>query len=146
MKTFLPKTDEIVRKWWVIDADGLVLGRLASKVADILRGKDKPTYTPHLDCGDFVIVLNAAKVALTGRKETRKIYKRYSGYIGGLKEMTAAQVRARQPERMIEEAVWGMLPKGRLGRQQFRKLKIYPGTEHPHAAQSPAPLTLKKQS
>jgi large subunit ribosomal protein L13 len=143
MKTFLPKQDEIVRKWWVIDADGVVLGRLASKVADILRGKDKPTFTPHLDCGDFVIVINAAKVHLTGGKETGKIYKRYSGHIGGLKEMTAAQVRARNPERMIEEAVWGMLPKGRLGRQQYRKLKVYPGGEHPHTAQTPEPLALK---
>jgi len=142
MKTFLPKETEIVRKWLVIDADGLVLGRLASKVADVLRGKNKPTYTPHLDCGDFVVIINAEKVVLTGRKETRKIYESYSGYMGGQKKLTAAEVRAKRPARLIQDAVWGMLPKGRLGRRQYRKMKIYVGDKHPHAAQTPEPLKL----
>ena len=142
MKTFLPAVDKIVRKWWVIDAEGQILGRLAVRIADVLRGKDKPTFTPHLDCGDFVVVINAAKVKLTGRKEERKVYQSFSGYMGGLKEMTAAQVRAKRPARMIEEAVWGMLPKGRLGRQQYRKLKIFAGAEHTHAAQQPQEMKL----
>lgn len=142
MKSFLPKEDSIIRNWRVIDADGQILGRLASKIADILRGKDKPTFTPHLDTGDFVIVINAEKVKLTGQKEQRKIYESYSGFPGGHKLMTTAQVRARRPERLIQEAVWGMLPKGRLGRQQYRKLKIYKGAEHPHAAQTPESFKL----
>ncbi len=142
MKTFLPAVDKIVRNWWVVDAEGQVLGRLAVRIADVLRGKDKPTFTPHLDCGDFVVVINAAKVKLTGRKDERKIYQTFSGYMGGLKEMTAAQVRAKRPARMIEEAVWGMLPKGRLGRQQYRKLKIFAGAEHTHAAQQPQVMKL----
>lgn len=142
MKSFLPKVDAIVRNWRVIDADGQILGRLASKVADILRGKDKPTFTPHLDTGDFVIIINAEKVKLTGQKESRKIYDSVSGYPGGHKLMTTAQVRARRPERLIQEAVWGMLPKGRLGRQQYRKLKVYKGAEHPHAAQNPEAFKL----
>jgi len=119
MKTYLPKVDQIERRWWVVDADGLVLGRLAVKIADILRGKNKPAYTPHLDVGDFVIVINAEKVRLTGRKEERKIYQTYSGYMGGQKEQTAAEVRKRDPRRLIKRAVWGMMPKGRLGRAQF---------------------------
>ena len=142
MKTFLPKVDEISRKWWVVDADGVVLGKLASKVADVLRGKNKPCFTPHLDTGDFVIVINAEKVALTGKKEQQKIYRKHSGYLGGMKERTAAQVRAQKPERMIQEAVWGMLPKGRLGRKQYRKLKVVKGAEHEHAAQQPGVLTI----
>jgi len=142
MKTFLPAVDKIVRNWWVVDAEGQVLGRLAVRIADVLRGKDKPTFTPHLDCGDFVVVINAAKVKLTGRKDERKVYQSFSGYMGGLKEMTAAQVRAKRPARMIEEAVWGMLPKGRLGRQQYRKLKIFAGAEHTHAAQQPQVMKL----
>lgn len=142
MKTFLPKETEITRKWWVIDADGLVVGRLASKVADVLRGKDKPIYTPHLDCGDFVVIVNAEKVKFTGRKETRKIYESYSGYMGGQKKLTAAEVRAKRPARIIQDAVWGMLPKGRLGRAQYRKMKVCVGPEHPHAAQNPEPLKL----
>ena len=142
MKTFLPKVDEISRKWWVVDAEGVILGKLASKIADVLRGKNKPTFTPHLDPGDFVIVINAENVRLTGKKEQQKIYRKHSGYLGGMKERTAAQVRATKPERMIQEAVWGMLPKGRLGRKQYRKLKVVKGAEHEHAAQQPGILTI----
>ena len=137
MKTFLPKQGEIDQKWWVVDATDLVLGRLAVKIADTIRGKNKPIYTPHLDCGDFVVVINAEKVMATGRKETQKIYQNYTGYMGGLKERPLAVIRARDPERLIRQAVWGMMPKGRLGRAQFRKLKIYAGPEHPHEAQQP---------
>ena len=142
MKTFLPKKEEIERKWWVVDADGLVLGRLAVRIADVLRGKHKPTFTSHLDCGDFVVVVNADKVVLSGRKEDNKIYQDYSGHMGGLKERTAKVVRARHPERLVKQAVWGMMPKGRLGRDQFRKLKVYAGPEHPHEAQQAEPLPL----
>lgn len=142
MKTYLPKVDEIERNWIVVDAEQAILGRLAVKVADILRGKNKPTFTPHLDCGDHVIVINAEKVKLTGRKESGKIYQDYSGYMGGQKEQTAAEVRARKPIRLVRDAVWGMLPKGRLGRQQFRKLKVYAGTEHPHDAQKPEKIEI----
>ena len=142
MKTYLPKTDQIERKWRVVDADGQVLGRLAVKVADALRGKDQPTYTPHLDCGDFVVVVNAEKVRLTGRKETDKRYQNYIGYMGGYRERTAAEVRARNPRRLISDAVRGMLPKGRLARAQFRKLKVYAGPEHPHEAQKPEPMSV----
>lgn len=140
MKTYLPKVDEIDRKWWLVDAEDAVLGRLAVKVADVLRGKNRPTFTPHLDCGGYVVVVNAAKVRLTGNKEKQKIYQDYSGYMGGLKERTAAEVRARSPEELIRRAVWGMMPKGRLGRAQFRKMKVYAGPEHPHEAQKVEPL------
>ena len=140
MKTFLPKVGEIEQKWWVVDATDLILGRVAVKIADTLRGKNKPIYTPHLDCGDFVIVINAEKVAMTGNKNTKKIYQDYSGHMGGLKERTADVIRARHPERLIRQAVWGMMPKGRLGRAQFRKLKIYAGSEHPHEAQQAEPF------
>jgi large subunit ribosomal protein L13 len=142
MKTYLAKKGEIERKHVLFDAEGLPLGRLAVKIADILRGKDKPTFTPHIDTGDFVIVINAAKVSLSGRKEERKKYVNYSGYPGGLKEYTAAEIRAKHPERLIKDAVWGMLPHGRLGRAQFRKLKVYAGEEHPHAAQNPVKMEL----
>jgi len=142
MKTYLAKKGEIERKHVLFDAEGLPLGRLAVKIADILRGKDKPTYTPHIDTGDFVIVINAAKVSLSGRKEERKKYVNYSGYPGGLKEYTAAEIRAKHPERLIKDAVWGMLPHGRLGRAQFRKLKVYAGEEHPHDAQNPVKMEL----
>ena len=116
-KTYLPKVNEIERKWHVINAEGLVLGRLAVQIANILRGRNKAIYTPHLDTGDFVIVINAEKVVLTGRKDTRKIYQDYSGYMGGLREQTADVIRQKHPERMILDAVWGMMPKGRLGRE-----------------------------
>ena len=135
MKTFLPKVDEIERKWYVVDATNLVLGRLATKIAMRLRGKDKPIYTPHLDCGDFVVVINAEKVALTGNKATDKTYEDYSGYMSGRKVQTADVILKKNPTRIIRDAVWGMMPKGRLGRAQFAKLKVYAGPEHPHAAQ-----------
>ena len=138
MKTYLPKDNLESRKWHVIDADGAILGRLAVKVADALRGKDKPTFTPHLDAGDFVVVINAEKVRLTGNKETAKEFMSYSGWKGGEKYRTVAQVRAAQPERLIEHAVKGMVPKNRLGRQLLTKLKVYAGPAHPHAAQKPA--------
>ena len=137
MKTYLAKTGELERKYILFDADGLPLGRLAVKIANALRGKDRPTYTPHIDTGNFVIVINASKVLLTGNKDKNKIYQKYTGHRSGLKEMTAEQVRERNPERMIEEAVWGMMPKGRLGRALYKKLKVFPGAEHTHAAQKP---------
>ena len=141
-KTYLPKVDEIERKWYLIDANGLVLGRLAVQIANIIRGRHKATYTPHLDCGDFVVVINADKVVLTGRKDTKKVYQDYTGYMSGLKERTADVIRERHPERMIRDAVWGMMPKGRLGRAQYSKLKVYAGTEHPHVAQKCEPLAI----
>lgn len=135
MGTYLAKKGEIERKHVLFDAEGVPLGRLAVKIANVLRGKDQPTYTPHVDTGAFVVVVNAAKVALSGDKEEKKIYTDYSGYPGGLKEHTAADIRARKPERLVKDAVWGMLPHGRLGRAQFKKLKVYAGPEHPHEAQ-----------
>ncbi len=141
-KTAIPAVDDIPRTWWVIDADGLTLGRLATEAALRLRGKHKAIYTPHLDTGDFIIVINAEKVAVTGRKEEQKLYRHHSGYPGGLREQTLAEVRAKFPERIIEHAVKGMLPKGPLGRQMYRKLKVCVGPEHPHAAQQPQPLDL----
>lgn len=142
MKTYLPKVDEIERRWYVVDATDQVLGRLAERVANVLRGRHKPTWTPHLDTGDFVVVINAEKVRLTGRKETRKMYEDYSGYMSGRKLQTAAQVRAKKPERLVLDAVKGMVPHTRLGRQQLGKLKVYAGADHPHAAQQPEPLEL----
>ena len=142
MKTFLPKVNEIERDWILIDATNLPLGRLAAEVATILRGKNKTTFTPHLDVGDFVVVINAEKVALSGNKEEQKIYKNYTGYAGGLKEYKAAFIRETNPTRMVKQAVHGMLPKNRLGRQLEGKLKIYVGTEHPHEAQQPKVLEL----
>ncbi len=140
MKTFLPKVDLDQRKWHVIDADGAILGRLAVQVANILRGKDKPVYTPHLDAGDFVVVINAEKVLLTGKKETKKEYMSYSGWKGGERFRSVAHVRATQPEKLITHAVKGMIPKNRLGRVLLTKLKVYKGNAHPHAAQQPSPV------
>ena len=140
IKTYSPKRAEIERQWFVVDAAGLRLGRLASVVASTLRGKNKPIYTPHMDTGDFVIVVNADQVVLTGQKEDKKIYYRHSGRPGGLKQQTAREIRARHPERLIENAVRGMLPKNSLGRQLYRKLKVYAGPEHPHQSQQPQPL------
>jgi large subunit ribosomal protein L13 len=140
MKTHLPKVNVNERKWHVIDADGAVLGRLAAQVANILRGKNKPVYTPHLDAGDFVVVINAEKVRVTGKKETAKEYMTYSGWKGGEKYATVEQVRARHPELLIERAVKGMIPKNRLGRVLLTKLKVFKGPKHPHAAQKPEPL------
>src|ERR1700679_1561810 len=140
MKTYLPKVNLDQRKWHVIDADGAILGRLAVQVADILRGKNKPVYTPHLDAGDFVVVINAEKVRLTGKKETAKEFMSYSGWKGGEKYTTVAQVRAKQPERLITHAVKGMIPKNRLGDQLLTKLKVFKGDKHDHQAQMPAPV------
>ncbi len=142
MKTFLAKVGEIDRKYILFDADGVVLGRLAVRIANALRGKDKPTYTPHIDTGNFVIVINASKVKLTGKKDEKKIYASYSGYRSGLKLLKASEVREKRPERMIQDAVWGMMPHGRLGRELFKKLKVYPGAEHPHKAQNPEVVKL----
>jgi large subunit ribosomal protein L13 len=140
MKTFLPKVNLEERKWHVIDADGAVLGRLAVQVADVLRGKNKPIYTAHLDAGDFVVVINAEKVKLSGKKETAKEYMSYSGWKGGEKYTTVAQLREKQPDMLIHRAVKGMIPKNRLGRVLLTKLKVYKGDKHPHAAQTPAVL------
>lgn len=141
--TYMAKASEIERKWYVIDAEGQTLGRLASQVATILRGKHKPTYTPHVDTGDHVIIVNAEKIKLTGNKLNDKIYYRHSGYAGGLKMRTAGQMLDRQPEKVIELAVKGMLPKGPLGRKMFKKLHVYAGPEHPHQAQQPENYELR---
>ena len=141
-RTPLPKFSEISRRWIVVDADGKVLGRLATTVARHLTGKTKPIYTPFLDTGDFVVVVNAEKVALTGAKETDKKYRRHTGFPGGLKETTAGNLRASRPEKLVEEAVKGMLPKTKLGRRMFKKLKVYAGPNHPHAAQGPTPAAI----
>jgi large subunit ribosomal protein L13 len=140
MKTYTAKPREIEQAWRLVDADGQILGRLATEIADTLRGKTKPAYTPHVDTGDFVVVVNAEKVRVTGKKLDQKIYYRHSGYPGGLRERTLAEQLARRPEEVIRKAVKGMLPKNKLAAAQLRKLKVYAGPEHPHAAQNPAPL------
>lgn len=142
MKTYMANPDKIERKWYVVDAEGCTLGRLASEVAKVLRGKNKPEYTPHVDTGDYIIVINADKVAVTGRKETDKLYYWHTGYVGGIKQATFKEMIARRPEAVIEIAVKGMLPKGPLGRAMFRKLKVYAGAEHQHAAQQPQVLDI----
>ena len=139
--TYMQKKEDLVRNWYVIDAEGENLGRVATRVATVLRGKHKPTYTPHMDCGDFVIVVNASKVNLTGNKLDDKIYYNHSGYTGGLRERTARVMRENYPVEMMERAVKGMLPKGRLGRQMYKKLFVYAGSEHPHMAQKPTEWT-----
>jgi large subunit ribosomal protein L13 len=144
MKTHLPKVDMEKRKWHVIDANGAVLGRLAVQVANVLRGKDKPVYTPHLDAGDFVVVINAEKVVVTGKKETNKKFMTYSGWKGGEKFTSVEQIRAHHPEQLITHAVRGMVPKNRLGRVLMTKLKVFKGDKHPHAAQQPQPLAPAK--
>src|SRR3974390_3277799 len=144
MKTHLPKVNLDQRKWHVINADGAVVGRLAAQVANVLRGKNKPIFTPHLDAGDFVVVINADKVVLTGKKETNKKYMSYSGWKGGEKYASVEQVRARHPEKLITHAGRGMVPKNRLGRVLMTKLKVYKGAEHPHAAQQPEALAAAK--
>lgn len=141
MKTYSVKKSEIARKWYVVDADGMVLGRLASEVAKILKGKNKPFYTPHMDVGDHVIVVNADKVRVTGGKESKKIYYRHSGYPGGLKETPLKDVLQRNPEKVVRNAVKGMMPNNRLGRAMMRKLHVYAGPRHPHQAQKPEKLT-----
>ena len=142
MKTPIPTEGEIVRQWHVVDADGQVLGRIASKAALILMGKHKPTYTTFLDTGDHVIVINAEKARLTGNKDQQKLYRRHSGYPGGLTEVGAVKMRATRPTKMIEQAIAGMLPKTKLGKQMYRKLKVYAGAKHPHQAQQPVELSL----
>ena len=144
MKTYLPKVNLDERKWHVVDANGAILGRLAAQIADILRGKNKPVFTPHLDAGDFVVVINAEKVKLTGTKETDKSFMSYSGWKGGEKYRTVAQVREKHPEKLITHAVKGMIPKNRLGAVLLTKLKVYKGGTHPHSAQQPAPLVAAK--
>jgi large subunit ribosomal protein L13 len=142
MDTFFPKGEDLDRKWYVVDAEEIVLGRLSAKVASILRGKHKAIYTPHTDTGDFVVVINAEKVKLTGNKLSDKIYVRYSGYPGGLKSVNARTMLAKKPEEVVRLAVRGMLPKNTLGRKMLKKLKVYSGTEHPHQAQKPESLDL----
>ncbi len=143
MKTYLPKVDLAQRKWHVIDASGAVLGRLAAQVADVLRGKNKPVFTPHLDAGDFVVVINAEKISVTGNKREDKRYYRHSGYPGGLKSRSLNDMLERRPEEVIRLAVKGMLPRNRLARKQLTKLKVYAGPEHPHAAQQPQPMEIR---
>jgi large subunit ribosomal protein L13 len=142
MKTYATRASDIQREWWVVDADGQNLGRLATRIAHILRGKHKPIYSPHLDVGDFVIVINVDKVQVTGRKLDQKIYYRHSNYPGGLKSITLRDQLRKHPTRVLEAAVRGMLPHNRLGRRMFKKLKVYAGSEHPHQAQQPKPLSL----
>ena len=140
MKTYMPNEAAIERKWYVVDATGLTLGRLASEVAKILRGKNKPIFTPHADTGDYVVVVNAEKIVVTGKKLNDKVYYHHSDYVGGMKEQTLAEKLAKKPEQVIELAVKGMLPKGPLGRKMYKKLFVYAGAEHPHAAQKPEVL------
>jgi len=142
VKTYCPKPDEVKREWLIVDAEGKTLGRLAAEVANVLRGKHKPEYTPHVDCGDFVVIINAEKIQVSGNKETDKLYRRHSGFPGGFKEESLAHLRARRPIVIIEKAVRGMLPHNRLGDKQFTKLKVYAGANHPHAAQQPANFEL----
>jgi len=141
-KTYSAKPGDVEQAWHVVDAENVVVGRLAARVASVLRGKHKPEYTPHMDTGDYVVVVNADKVRFTGKKETDKEYFRHSGYPGGITRLTPKEVRAQHPERIIENAVKGMLPRNTLGRQLYRKLFVYAGPDHPHAAQQPEPLTI----
>ncbi len=143
MKTFMAKKEEIERDWYVVDADGQVLGRLASQIAAILRGKHKPEFTPHVDCGDHVVVINAEKVRLTGKKAATKQYFRHTGYPGGLRSVSFQDLIRKRPRAVIERAVWGMLPHNRLGRKMLKKLRVYAGEEHPHQAQKPQTLELR---
>jgi len=142
MKTFVAKNETVQRDWYLVDATGKTLGRLSAEIAHRLRGKHKPVYTPHVDTGDYIVVVNAEKIAVTGKKMTDKLYHRFTGYIGNLKTESLGQALERHPERVIEIAVKGMLPKNPLGRAMYRKLKVYKGAEHPHAAQQPQPLEL----
>jgi large subunit ribosomal protein L13 len=142
MSTYVPRQSEVHNEWYVMDAENQVLGRLAARAAVVLMGKHKPDYTPFLKTGDHVVIVNAAKVRLTGKKEDVKMYRRHSGYPGGLKEVTARRMRATFPERMLEEAIQGMLPKNKLGKQLSTRLKVYPGPKHPHEAQNPQTMTL----
>jgi len=143
MKTFMANPDKIDRKWYVVDAKGATLGRLASEVASVLRGKNKPEFTPHVDCGDYVIVINAAEVKVTGKKLDQKIYYNHSEYVGGMRETTLRELLAKKPERVVELAIKGMLPKGPLGRDMYRKLHVYAGESHGHQAQKPVVMEIK---
>ena len=143
MKTFMANPDKIDRKWYVVDAKGATLGRLASEVASVLRGKNKPEFTPHADCGDYVIVINAAEVKVTGKKLDQKIYYNHSEYVGGMRETTRRELLAKKPERVVELAIKGMLPKGPLGRDMYRKLHVYAGETHGHQAQKPVVMEIK---
>lgn len=143
MKTFVPKVEEVQRDWYVVDAEGQTPGRLAARIADILRGKHKPIFTPHMDCGDFVVVVNAEKIKVTGNKMEAKLYRHHSGYPGGFKIETMRHLKERRPEVIVEKAIKGMLPHTRLGARQFTKLKVYVGAEHPHLAQNPKKLELR---
>ena len=143
MKTYLAKASEVDQKWLLIDAEGEILGRLAVKIANLLRGRNKTIYTPHVDTGDFVVVVNADRVKLTGNKENKKIYQNYSGYMGGLKLKTAKEIREKHPTRLIKDAVKGMMPRNRLARQQLTKLKVYAGGDHPHQAQKPEKISFQ---
>ena len=143
MKTFMANPDKIDRKWYVVDAKGATLGRLASEVASVLRGKNKPEFTPHADCGDYVIVINAAQVKVTGKKLDQKIYYNHSEYVGGMSETTLRELLAKKPERVVELAIKGMLPKGPLGRDMYRKLHVYAGETHGHQAQKPVVMEIK---
>lgn len=142
MSTFLAKHNEVERKWYLVDATDLVLGDVATRVASILRGKHKPIYTPHVDTGDYVVIINADKIRVTGNKDEQKVYKHYTGYAGGLREIPYKEVLAKNPERILESAIKGMLPKNSLGRQMFKKLKVYAGPEHLHGGQNPEPLEI----
>jgi large subunit ribosomal protein L13 len=143
MNTFMANPDTTPRKWYLVDASGKTLGRLASEIASVLRGKNKPQFTPHVDTGDYVIVINAEKIAVTGNKLTDKLYRHHSGYVGGMKTTTLKEMLAKKPTQVIEHAVRGMLPKGALGNQMYKKLHVYAGAEHPHAAQQPEVLEIK---
>ena len=143
MKSYMARPLEVERKWYVVDAEGKHLGRLATEIVRVLRGKNKPHYTPHVDVGDFVVVVNADRVAVTGRKAQQRVYGRHSGYPGGMKETSYEQMLARKPTEVLRQAVYGMMPKTRLARKQFKKLKIYAGPEHPHSAQDPQTLEVK---
>ena len=143
MKSYMARPLEVERKWYVVDAEGKHLGRLATEIVRVLRGKNKPQYTPHVDVGDFVVVVNADRVAVTGRKAEQRVYRRHSGYPGGMKETSYEQMLARKPTEVLRKAVYGMMPKSRLARKQFKKLKIYAGPEHPHSAQDPQTLEVK---
>jgi large subunit ribosomal protein L13 len=143
VKSYMARPLEVERRWYVVDAEGQTLGRLAAEIARVLRGKSKPQYTPHVDTGDFVVVVNAERIVVTGRKAEQKVYRRHSGYPGGLKTTSFEQLLERQPTEILRKAVKGMMPKTRLARQQLRKLKIYAGPEHPHAAQSPQKLEVR---
>lgn len=145
MRSFVPTAGSVAREWHVIDAGGMVLGRIATEASRLLQGKHKPVYTPHIDTGDHVVIVNAAKVKLTGRKEEQKLYRYHSGYEGGLREERAKDVRQKNPVRLVEEAVRGMLPKTKMGDAMWRKLKVYAGADHPHAAQKPHARTTKRE-